>query len=443
MNSKLQDILEHIKKRFGRSAEAEEEADSSNDQIKKDIDPSTPEAQKSLVKGDHGTIFGLSRPIVIGGGVLILLIFGLSFFFAADNASTPAPKEQNKQADILDKNASDRMSGDLNDDYGDLARADAEKAKLKNGNNPQNNPNTVKAQPTQAPASNIVTPAPAIQTVPRTTVVSPSYTPPVVPSYGNTYSLPSETPQAASTPVVPTPSVPAASTPASSDDSKSILEEMKKRLTSAIAFATGGDGGSSASDGTTSGSTSSSDSSSSSSDNNGPTYTAPDSNTVLAGTVIPAMLVTGINTDTPGQVYAQTMADVYNLTGDTILIPAGSKILGSYGSDNQNAGQSGRVNVTFDTLVLPDGGSWSIGNSMVAMDGAGYTGIEGQVHRHTGSNFMKGLWNSAMTALSSAAADRVTFDASALTAVTQSQAPTTTVDPGYSFSVYVTQNIAF
>lgn len=440
MNSKLQDILNHIKKKFGR-AEAEEDSDSSNDQIKKDIDPGTPEAQKSLVKGDHGTIFGLSRPIVIGGGVLILLIFGLSFFFAADNASTPAPKEQNKQADILDKNASDRMSGDLNDDYGDLARADAEKAKLKNGNNPQNNPNTVKAQPTQTPASNTVTPAPAIQTVPRTTVVGPSYTPPVVPSYGNTYSLPSETPQAASTPAVPTPSVPAASTPASSDDSKSLLEEMKKRLTSAIAFATGGDGGSSASDGTTSSSESSSDTSSS--DNNGPTYTAPDSNTVLAGTVIPAMLVTGINTDTPGQVYAQTMADVYNLSGDTILIPAGSKILGSYGSDSQNAGQTGRVNVTFDTLVLPDGGSWSIGNSMVAMDGAGYTGISGKVHRHTGSNFMKGLWNSAMTALSSAAADRVTFDASALTAVTQSQAPTTTVDPGYTFSVYVTQNIAF
>lgn len=440
MNSKLQDILNHIKKKFGR-AEAEEDSDSSNDQIKKDIDPGTPEAQKSLVKGDHGTIFGLSRPIVIGGGVLILLIFGLSFFFAADNASTPAPKEQNKQADILDKNASDRMSGDLNDDYGDLARADAEKAKLKNGNNPQNNPNTVKAQPTQTPASNTVTPAPAIQTVPRTTVVGPSYTPPVVPSYGNTYSLPSETPQAASTPAVLTPSVPAASTPASSDDSKSLLEEMKKRLTSAIAFATGGDGGSSVSDGTTSSSESSSDTSSS--DNNGPTYTAPDSNTVLAGTVIPAMLVTGINTDTPGQVYAQTMADVYNLDGDTILIPAGSKILGSYGSDSQNAGQTGRVNVTFDTLVLPDGGSWSIGNSMVAMDGAGYTGISGQVHRHTGSNFMKGLWNSAMTALSSAAADRVTFDASALTAVTQAQAPTTTVDPGYTFSVYVTQNIAF
>lgn len=440
MNSKLQDILNHIKKKFGR-AEAEEDSDSSNDQIKKDIDPGTPEAQKSLVKGDHGTIFGLSRPIVIGGGVLILLIFGLSFFFAADNASTPAPKEQNKQSDILDKNASDRMSGDLNDDYGDLARSDAEKARLKNGNNPQNNSNTVKAQPTQTPASNTVTPAPAIQAVPRTTVVGPSYTPPVVPSYGNTYSLPSQETQTASLPAVPTPSVPAAtSTSSSSDDSKSLLEEMKKRLTSAIAFATG-ESSSSASDGTTSGTPSSSSDNGSS--NNGPTYTAPDSNTVLAGTVIPAMLVTGINTDTPGQVYAQTMADVYNLDGDTILIPAGSKILGSYGSDSQNAGQTGRVNVTFDTLVLPDGGSWSIGNSMVAMDGAGYTGISGHVHRHTGSNFMKGLWNSAMTALSSAAADRVTFDASALTAVTQAQAPTTTVDPGYTFSVYVTQNIAF
>ena len=201
------------------------------------------------------------------------------------------------------------MSGDLNDDYGDLARSDAEKARLKNGNNPQNNSNTVKAQPTQTPASNTVTPAPAIQAVPRTTVVGPSYTPPVVPSYGNTYSLPSQETQTASLPAVPTPSVPAAtSTSSSSDDSKSLLEEMKKRLTSAIAFATG-ESSSSASDGTTSDTPSSSSDNGSS--NNGPTYTAPDSNTVLAGTVIPAMLVTGINTDTPGQVYAQTMADVY------------------------------------------------------------------------------------------------------------------------------------
>ena len=101
------------------------------------------------------------------------------------------------------------------------------------------------------------------------------------------------------------------------------------------------------------------------------------------------------------------------------------------------------LHVKRDTVVLPNGGAWNIGNSIMAMDGVGYSGLRGNLHRHTGSNLMKGIFNSALTALSTAAVDRVTFDASALSSLTQSQAPTATVAPGYSFNLYVTQNIAF
>ena len=170
-------------------------------------------------------------------------------------------------------------------------------------------------------------------------------------------------------------------------------------------------------------------------------YIAPSPNTITAGTIIPAMLLTGINTDTPGQVIAQIMGDVYDLDGN-VLIPAGSRVTGSIAS-TQSDGSSGRVSVTFNSLVLPDGGSWNIGSSLVAVDGAGYSGIQGIVHKHTASNFMKGLFNGAMTALATASTDRVQLDASAFNAITSTQRPTTTVDPGYQFSIYVTQNIVF
>ena len=167
----------------------------------------------------------------------------------------------------------------------------------------------------------------------------------------------------------------------------------------------------------------------------------PTPNTLMAGTVIPAMLVTGINTDTPGQVLAQIQADVYDINGQNLLIPAGSRIVGTVQSSSNY--ESSRINVAFTQIVFPNGGAWNIGNSIVAIDGAGYSEIAGTLHHHTGSNFMKGIFNSAITALSTVAVDRVTLDASAFQSAVQKQKPTTTVDPGYSFNLYVTQNISF
>src|SRR6185369_4477144 len=52
---------------------------------------------------------------------------------------------------------------------------------------------------------------------------------------------------------------------------------------------------------------------------------------VLAGTVISAALVTGLNSDLPGQVIATVTAPVYDtVTGGILLVPQGSRLLGTY-----------------------------------------------------------------------------------------------------------------
>ena len=59
-------------------------------------------------------------------------------------------------------------------------------------------------------------------------------------------------------------------------------------------------------------------------------YYEPNDFTLGAGTIIPVRLLTGINTDVEGQVMAQVLADVYDsATGTKLLIPQGSKLVGS------------------------------------------------------------------------------------------------------------------
>ena len=54
---------------------------------------------------------------------------------------------------------------------------------------------------------------------------------------------------------------------------------------------------------------------------------------LMAGTVIPAALVTGINSDLPGQVIANVTEAVYDTaTGRYLMIPQGSRLIGRYDS---------------------------------------------------------------------------------------------------------------
>ena len=101
---------------------------------------------------------------------------------------------------------------------------------------------------------------------------------------------------------------------------------------------------------------------------------------VMAGTVIAGALVTGIQSDLPGDVIATVTEPVYDTaTGQHLLIPQGSRILGRYNSQ-VSYGQS-RVQVVWNRIILPDTSSLALDN-LVGTDPAGYAGLEDGVDWH-------------------------------------------------------------
>lgn len=101
---------------------------------------------------------------------------------------------------------------------------------------------------------------------------------------------------------------------------------------------------------------------------------------VMAGTVIPAALVTGINSDLPGQVIASVTEAVYDTaTGKHLLIPQGSRLMGRY--DSQVAFGQRRVLLVWTRLILPDTSSVAL-DRLPGIDPAGYAGLEDGVDWH-------------------------------------------------------------
>ena len=91
---------------------------------------------------------------------------------------------------------------------------------------------------------------------------------------------------------------------------------------------------------------------------------------LLAGTVIPASLITGINSDLPGLAIAQVTQNLYGLSG-TLLLPAGSRLLGKI--DSVVAFGQSRALVVWQRIVMPNGTSIEIDNTP-ASDTEGYSG---------------------------------------------------------------------
>lgn len=100
---------------------------------------------------------------------------------------------------------------------------------------------------------------------------------------------------------------------------------------------------------------------------------------VMAGTLIPASLVTGINSDLPGTIVAQVTQPVYDtVTGQYLLIPQGSRLIGRYQSE-VSFGQD-RALVTWDRIIFPDGSSIVI--SAPGADTQGYSGLSDRTDHH-------------------------------------------------------------
>ena len=103
--------------------------------------------------------------------------------------------------------------------------------------------------------------------------------------------------------------------------------------------------------------------------------------TLQAGSVIAASLITGLNSDLPGLVTAQVTENVYDsVTGQSVLIPQGSRLVGSY--DSVVAFGQSRALVVWQRIILPDGSSIRIDN-VPATDTQGYAGLADKIDRHT------------------------------------------------------------
>lgn len=130
---------------------------------------------------------------------------------------------------------------------------------------------------------------------------------------------------------------------------------------------------------------------------------APPSVRVLnEGTGIPAVLMTRIDTRRAGPVSAMVNRPVYDSrTSRTVLIPEGSRLVGSYTSE-VSAGDD-RLDIAFTRLVMPDGRAFNL-PQFPASGGDGTIGIKGKYR----SNIGRAIGPSFVVALTGQALDRYT-----------------------------------
>ena len=175
---------------------------------------------------------------------------------------------------------------------------------------------------------------------------------------------------------------------------------------------------------------------------------------VMAGTIIPASLVTGLNSDLPGQVIAQVTENVYDTpTGQYLLLPQGTRLLGRYDS-NIDDGQS-RALIIWNRLIRPDGSSLVIDN-LSGVDLSGQSGLRDEVDRHTGSFFKAALLSSVLSVAAELGTDKEdvlteairdggqrTINQAGQRVVTRalSRKPTLRIRPGWRLGVIVNRDL--
>lgn len=90
------------------------------------------------------------------------------------------------------------------------------------------------------------------------------------------------------------------------------------------------------------------------------------------GTIVPLTLVSGLNTDLPGQIVAVVRQNIYDtLTGRNVLIPKGSRVVATYDSA-VSFGQH-RVAIAWRQLITPQGYMKSL-PGFAGVDPEGYAG---------------------------------------------------------------------
>ncbi len=181
---------------------------------------------------------------------------------------------------------------------------------------------------------------------------------------------------------------------------------------------------------------------------------------LFAGSVIPAVLVTGIQSDLPGSITAIVRQTVYDSRRpEVVLIPQGTRLVGLYAS--QVAYGQERVLVAWNRLIFPNGSTLELGG-MEGTDALGEAGFADRVNNHYSRIFGSAI---LMSLLGAGAELSQPQNSSALTAPSMSQQtaaavanelnqvgttligknlaiqPTLTIRPGYAFDVFVNRTI--
>lgn len=172
------------------------------------------------------------------------------------------------------------------------------------------------------------------------------------------------------------------------------------------------------------------------------------------GSVIPGVLLTGINSQLPGNIVGQVSENVYDsATGKHLLIPQGSKLVGTYNPDVKY-GQN-RAMIAWNRIVYPNGDTLNL-EAMIGSDQAGYSGFDDKVDNHYFRIFGSALLISVISGELTFSNNKITINQnpnSQGTTVSQTGNtlleknlevdPTIEIRPGYRFNIFVTKDISF
>jgi len=181
---------------------------------------------------------------------------------------------------------------------------------------------------------------------------------------------------------------------------------------------------------------------------------------IKAGTIIPGLTITGINSDLPGQITAQVRENVYDtVTGRYLLIPQGTRLVGDY--DSKVTYAQDRALIVWSRLIMPNGNSISL-EGMPGVDMSGYAGLKDRVNNHyakmvtgvvlgsvigAGAQVATGGQGSANTSTSfsqlavSGAAQNMNNAGQQITSKNLGIQPTITIRPGWKLNVFVTKDM--
>jgi len=179
---------------------------------------------------------------------------------------------------------------------------------------------------------------------------------------------------------------------------------------------------------------------------------------VKAGSIIPGVMITGINSDLPGKLTGQVRENVYDtVTGKYLLIPQGTRVIGTY--DSKVAYSQERVLIVWTRLIFPNGDSIDL-EGMAGVDLSGYAGMKDKVNNHYGKLITGVVLSSMLSAGAKVAAGNndvgtATFSQQAVSGAAQQVStvgakfadrnlnvqPTIEIRPGMKFNVFVNKDL--